>query len=401
MKWTKKGHQFDRLGGFFEKRNRIYIYGGGNIGKWVYRQIKFLGCIDAYIDRDEKKQSGCLNGLPVYSPDVILKKYDEIHLILIAIQDRNVAAKVELALQLAGYIKNCDFFYYEDFVPGETATLDYSDNFYLRIYSVYAQNKIWLDSTAIYPTTACNLRCKNCLAFTPYIRRHTVKTLEESKKEVDSFFGWVDYVRWFQICGGEPQLWPYLCELTEYIGEHYREKIGSRFEIVTNGTNIPSERLLELMKRYDMDMVVDDYGENYGNIRNDSEKIVKKLKENNIRYFYAKADHWFDLDIFECNNTEKDLTVHFNACAIPFNANEYGKIYLCAYADFAIKAGLIEETANEFFDLNGEITPAGKKELTEFTLGYSTLGYSKLCERCRGWGETINDTVISAAIQAE
>lgn len=401
MKWKKKGHQFDYLGKKFEKRNRIFIYGSGDIGKWVYRQLKFLDCIDGYIDRDENKQRTGCNGLPVYSPNIILKNYDERHLIVIAIKDKKTAVKVELSLLLFGYIKNYDFFYFEDFVPDENSALDFLDNFYLRIYSVYAKNKIWLDSTAIYPTTICNLRCKYCLNFTPYIKHHCIKTLEECKQEVDIFFKWVDYVRWFQISGGEPQLWSHLYELIEYIGENYRSKIGKRFEFVTNGTIIPSDELFQLMRKYNVNMVLDDYGENYGNYKNRCKEIIDKLKENDISYIYSKPDHWFDLGIFKCNNRQKDLIEYFSECAVPFNANEYGKLYLCPYANFAIKAEIIKEDANEFYDLNSEITPIKKKQLTEFTLGYSNMGYSKLCERCSGWDKNLNKSIVPVAEQME
>ena len=103
--------------------------------------------------------------------------------------------------------------------------------------------------------------------------------------------------------------------------------------------------------------------------------------------------------LFYTENTNIDLIQYFNDCAIPFNANEYGRMYLCSYANFAIKAGLIEDDDNEHFDLNVDMTSENIKKLNEFLLGYSKKGYSKLCERCMGWGETINKSKIPAAIQ--
>lgn len=402
MKWTNKGHQFDSLGKNFTKRNRIYIYGAGKAGEWTYDQLKFLNCVDGFIDQDKMKQSNGVNGLPVYSPDILFKGYDEKHLIIIAIKDEMDAAQRALRLELAGYFKNYDFFYYKEFVPSEHTTSNVSDNLYIKIYSVYAQDKIWLNSIAIYPSTVCNMRCKNCLAFTPYIKQHRIKTLEESKQEVDVFFKWVDYVRWFQISGGEPQLWPEFCELVEYIGKKYRNRIGDRFEFVTNGTIVPPERLIALMKQYNMMAVVDDYSINDKiTLPIYSQEILRKLENNGINYIYVKPEKWFDLGVFECDNRKLDLVEYFNNCAIPFRTNEYGKIYLCAYADFAIKAGIMEENENEFFDLNEEMTSDKKKEFTEFVLGYSTLGYSQLCRRCYGWGDTVNHTVIPVAEQEE
>lgn len=402
MKWTNKGHQFDTLGKNFEKRNRIFIYGAGNNALPCLEKLQFLDCVDGFIDQSSEKQKQGLCGLPVYAPDKLFLEHEEHHLILISIINADIVKQLERELQLAGYVKNFDYFHYLDFFPTEEASVTcFKDNFYYRLYCTYAKNKLWLDSAAIFPSTVCNLHCKNCLAFTPHIKQHRIKSLEECKQEVDTFFQWIDFVRWFQISGGEPLLWPHLCELIDYIGKNYRHKIGSRFECVTNGTNIPSEHLLSLLKKYKMDVVIDDYGNNYGTLTNHSLLIKDLVRKNNIPYIYDTANYWFDLGFFDTNNADKNLTDYFNKCAIPFNAYENGKIYLCAYADFAIRAGLLEEDENEIFDLNTEITPERKRELLEFTYGYSSKGYSKLCERCLGWGETINNTKIPAAIQAE
>ena len=399
MKWINPGHEFDALGNYFKQRSRIYIWGCGEAGRWANRQLGFLDCVDAYIDRDTEKQGKEIDGVPVLHTDVLLKKKVDDHLILIAVKSEDNMRKMEIMLQLIGYIKGIDFFHVKDFIPSEQSTIDYKDNFVFRVYCAYAHNKIWLDSTAIFPSTLCTLKCKNCLAFTPYIKQHRIKTLEEEKQEVDVFFKWVSYVRWFQISGGEPQMWPHLCELVDYVGSRYRDRIGNRFEIVTNGTIIPSEDLILLMKKYKMDMVVDDYGDNYGKCKNYSKDIISKLKDNCVEYICQKSDWWFDLGFFYTENTNIDLIQYFNDCAIPFNANEYGRMYLCSYANFAIKAGLIEDDDNEHFDLNVDMTSENIKKLNEFLLGYSKKGYSKLCERCMGWGETINKSKIPAAIQ--
>ena len=244
-------------------------------------------------------------------------------------------------------------------------------------------------------------KCKHCLAFTPHIKTHRIKTLDECKKEVDTFFKWVHHVRWFQISGGEPQLWKELPQLISYIGDNYRGRIGHRFELVTNGSIIPSEELLKALSKYEMDVVVDDYGTNYGNQKNACTQIKKKLEEYSIPYHYNCLLNWVDLGFFECNNEEEDLVEYYDCCGIPFNANEYGKMYSCTYCDFAIKAGLIKEDKDDFFDLNQRITCKAKREFVEFTLGYSNRGYATLCEHCYGWIETINKHFVGTALQAD
>ncbi len=397
MKWTQKGHQYDDLGKNFKDKN-IYIYGAGNIGKYCFEQLYFLDCVDAFVDRSLEKQKRTFCDKPVLTPDVLFKEHMKDHIIIIAMDSCEWVGEVERRLLLSGYIKNVDFFFYKDFIPNPYND-DYKDTFYIRIYSVYAKNKIYLDSTAVFPSSACNLKCKYCLAFTPHIKQHRIKTLVECKREVDVFFQWVDHVRWFQISGGEPLLWKDLNSLIEYIGKKYRSKIGHRFELVTNGTMVPNDELLQLLSKYEMDVVVDDYGTNYGNMRNECSAIKEKLEECNIPYHYNRVSNWVDLGFFECDNTGKDLVEYYDQCGIPFNTNEYGKIYSCAYCDFAIKAGLIEENTDDYFDLNKRLTNQAKKEFVEFTLGYSNRGYSTLCEHCYGWIETINKNFVGVAEQ--
>ena len=401
MKWNDRGHEYDVFGRNFIGKD-IYIYGAGNNGRNIFNKLGFLDCVDAFIDRDIGKQGKCFCGKPVLPPNQIFNKKDTTHIIIISIENKEIASQVEWRLLRRSYEKNKDFFYYDDFVPRDD-TSDYKDNFYLRIYSIYSKNKIWLDSTAIYPSTACNLNCKNCLAYTPEIHHNRIKTLNEVKDEVDIFFEWVDFVRWFQISGGETQLWPYLCDLVEYIGNIYRDRIGQRFEIVTNGSIIPSDRLLELMQRHNMNMVIDDYGDSYDvwNLQNHSLEIVNKLKERDISFIYDKPEKWVNLGLLECDNSDKNLEDYYDDCSIPFNANEYGRIYSCAYADFAVKAGLLEDSKDEYFDLHQAKTKDSKKEFVEFTLGFSNKGYSELCTKCYGWVETINSHYVPAAVQTK
>lgn len=206
-------------------------------------------------------------------------------------------------------------------------------------------------------------------------------------------------MRWFQISGGEPQLWKDLPGLVRYIGEQYRSKIGQRFEIVTNGTITPSEELLKAMQQYQACMFVDDYDRNYESQPNRIKELLGALEQYGIEYTYNKPDRWVNLGVFEKREGAGDMETWFDRCGMPFHANEYGRIYTCAYGSFAIKAGLIKDEGSETFDLHQDLTDLSKKEFVEFTLGYSEKGYSRLCERCYGWVETVNDHFVPAAVQ--
>ena len=57
MKWTNKGHQFDRFSEIFSNEMKVYIYGAGENGKDLFSRMMFADCVEAFIDNDERKES--------------------------------------------------------------------------------------------------------------------------------------------------------------------------------------------------------------------------------------------------------------------------------------------------------------------------------------------------------
>jgi organic radical activating enzyme len=390
LKWNNKGYQFDEIGKLFEQRKRIMIYGAGEQGIYLLEKLNFLNCVDGFIDQDTEKQRTGICGLPVLEPDAVLNKRDKVHLIIIGTNQHN-AAEIKKALVLAGYSEGSDFWSCED----EKTT---------AVFALYAYGKVYLSSSCLIPSTVCNLNCEKCLNFTPALntfKRHVTKSVEQLREEVDLLFHWVDFIPRFQISGGEPLLYPYFCEIVEYVGANYRDKIGDRFETVLNGSVIPTDQQCLVMKKYDVLAIVDDYTENVPICSRNRKKIIEQLVRFNIRMEDNFVPEWFDLDIEHMDNSQlsgEEMAAYFDNCGNPWNYFEKGKLYACNFNSFAIKAGLIAETPDDYFDLNAEITPSRKKELVEFILGYNNRGYAGLCRHCAGWAKS-NPKCVPVAVQ--
>ena len=58
MKWTNKGHQFDRFSEIFSNEMKVYIYGAGENGKDLFSRMMFADCVEAFIDNDVRKVGG-------------------------------------------------------------------------------------------------------------------------------------------------------------------------------------------------------------------------------------------------------------------------------------------------------------------------------------------------------
>ena len=127
---------------------------------------------------------------------------------------------------------------------------------------------------------------------------------------------------------------------------------------------------------------------------------VEELEKYNIQWIDNSVDEWFDLDIFNTDNTcmsDTELTEYFDTCNNPWHCYENGRMYGCNFDRFATKAGLNKETENSYFDLN-KMNEGQKKEFLEFTLNYNNNGYVELCKHCAGWAE-MNKNKVPVAIQ--
>ncbi len=398
MKWINKGKQYADLLKHFSKRKRILIYGAGNYGAKFLEEIinpYLRQCIDGYIDRDIEKQKSGYKGYKVYSPNILYMEHDENHLIVVAVHDAEGKA-IAKRLEKAGYVKEWDYFMYDSL-----AFQGSLNDVFMPVFVLASLDKIYVTSGCIVPDTNCNLHCRDCLNFNPYIKKHIRRNIEELKKDMDLYFRWVDFSERYQISGGEPLLYPDIEELILYIGENYRSKVGI-FEIVLNGTIIPTDKICVIMKKYDITVYLDNYVSTISEELNHRKEIIEQFNKYGVKWIDNTVKQWFALDIENTDNSEmtsEELMAYFDNCNNPWHSFEYGKLYSCNFSRFAMKAGIIDEKENDYFDLN-KMTDEKKTELIEFMLGYTTKGYVDFCKRCAGWGPS-NKNIVPVAIQIE
>lgn len=117
--------------------------------------------------------------------------------------------------------------------------------------------------------------------------------------------------------------------------------------------------------------------------------MLKFQKLYGIIYCVNKGEdaYWIDLAPFETDNTnlsEGELINYRDRCSVPYREVRDNKIYSCNYASFAIKAGILGDSENDYFDLSG-YSEDHKKELMEFILGYTEKCYVDFCKHCAGF----------------
>jgi hypothetical protein len=396
MKWLKKGHEYGNIAESFKARPYLLIYGANLTGSNCLaelKSIKWFAPVDGFIDDSTQMQEQGFRGLKVYSPDDDIVRQHKCF-ILIAVDEPQRSELIELLVQKL-YVKNTDFMFCEEFVNSTRLQI---------LYNHFAKNKTYMESGCIVPSTICNLNCKGCLNFNNDLnknKRHIVKSFDAVKEEIDLIFEYVDYTPRLQISGGEPLLYKDLIKVIEYIGDNYRDKIGDFFEIVTNGTIVPSEDIYNVLKKYDMYVYVDKYTENVPKSIPVREEIFRKLTEYEIRNVDNVVERWFDLKVGGTDNTamtEDERIRFFNRCANPWNCFEGNRVNACNFANFADKAGVIPLDDDDYFVMKHNPTISERTEFFEFINGFNDKGYVNLCLHCAGWS-LINKNTIPIAEQ--
>lgn len=361
MKWIHKGHEFDRYWNEIRDIRSVYLFGAGLSGKSVKHLLQDKVELLGFIDNDKNKQGSMVEALPVFGIDAVAC-------------DRHTAVIVTTSPETVNTIL-------DDLKKKEITAYDM--HVFIPVYFMYSQDKLVLTSLSYLPATVCNLRCKHCLNFAPYLKEQTFRDIEHLKADITLLFSKIDHILLFHISGGEPLLYPQIGEFMSYIGRKYRGQI-CRLELTTNGTILPPEDVCRILKKYEIGVVLDDYRDALPKYRDIFVSICKRFEKYGISYRIQKAESWIALNPAQPpkNLIEKEAQTHFNLCGVPWQEYREGYFYLCNYSAYAAVAGLYRIKENERFSIKNDFH---KKELMEFRLGYSEKGYVDFCRQCDGY----------------
>ncbi|MCI8981310.1 MAG: radical SAM protein [Hungatella sp.] len=393
MKWEKPGHEFDRKYQDIINQYRevsLIIYGAGMMGGRIYDAVASLTelKVDAYFDKDQTKTQ--YKKLPVVHQDMFgqcLKDKKKVMVVLGLPDEEGDKVKKEL-ISFYG-LKKTQCKLYSEFAMWD-----------LPIIALYQNNKVFLDTVSMIIIERCTLKCEKCAIMLPYFKEIRSYSFDKLKKEADALFKNVDFVGNFTLTGGEPLLYEDLVPIIQYIGDCYRARIGS-FKIITNGTVIPSDKLIEVMCRYDMAADISDYTEGIPAIKDRLKKVRNMFEQSGIKTYFLSAMKWVDFGFEYVDNhynTQK-LQQFFDFCHTRCRGYIDGKLRYCINAYFARRTlNESEDQNNEFDILSMKNSIEEKRKLVEFDLGYNKSGFLEMCQHCNGTVE-INQHFIEVGKQ--
>lgn len=400
MKWENKGHEFDTLGELYKNVNKIYLYGASDNAKEFLECLNNAldrfdgGCRDLdiyFVDRDENKQRDLFLGTVVLSPDEFVRGFNVTNSIVINCVTEVRQDEVWKILEEIVTGRKIDAYNMYEFYR------------YLSLFIYYRYNKFYLHLVDFYLHTYCNLNCEGC--FVQTYRGVRIRISESDiKRNLDLLFEKADYIDTITFGISEGFLGGNgLIEALNYLNVNYPDRY-QKVDIVTNGTLIPDEELLQELRAMKVRVIVDDYRENVELANEKYPIVIKKLKENNVRFIELKRDHWDESAFGEkkIDENHQKLSDKINRCvnhAKGFPYIGYGngecRIYSCVFQAINAYLHLVDEQESDFLILR-DSSPI---EILEFILGYSQKGYLSACESCKGIFDGVRVNYIPVARQ--
>lgn len=377
MIWKNKGHELDQKVADLLAQNpqrKYYIFGAGLLGKELMPVLQAYGCLAAFIDNSIEKQREGVGKIPVISLETYLNLKDG--QIVIAASPQNTIV-IREQLKSFSLKHERDFFLYDEFV-----------NQIFPIISVYGFGKSYVSLVQITLTERCTLKCKKCAhgCFAVDNSRSEDMSLSQAYKSADSFFAKVDFIKEFVLIGGEPFLYKDFAKVIEYIGERYRGQIGI-YAITTNGTIVPEEDVLRACRKYGVLVRISNYIRQIPRLKSFIERLIDTLEENKVSFVLGDEEsEWMDYG-FECvdHGTDEEYLIKvFDACRTPCREVRENRFYYCVMARSVSDNLKFYVGQKDYLDLDGLTGKEYKKELLEFTLGYSDKGYLDMCRHCNG-----------------
>ena len=384
--------------GVSKEINNIIIYGAGRVAKVTAEKLLSLDIHFLYFAITERKNNPYqILGAPVVCVDELME-YANSSIVIIAtlektqpsIYDKLVSMGFETIYRME------DSLYYDWIKENHFNQDSYKLNYLHRYIEPYAeiveelcknshmdeeqiqkcvldavknleQGEVGLARLVVVLGTKCSLRCKDCNNLMPHFKPQKdlnedliIHSLDKITKEVNSILK-------CELIGGEPFLSKNFERVMDYaIGNEVIKSV----EVTTNGTILPNEKQISLLKNKKVLVRISDYG-----VLVDKNKLIQCCENHGIKYMVLEMGDWIAPGGVECRNKSKEeLRREYKRCSTGYfcKALYENKIFNCTRAASLYALKYMSEP--EFIDV--EVCTAA--EIKEFLL----KDFSEACNYC-------------------
>jgi len=384
---------------FTQYSGNLILYGAGINGAlcaFALREmdIKFL----CFCDSDPSKQGTEYLGYPVYSPAECAQNYPTAAILF----DVYCSGKDIENLQILGYhtilfpaslflnldCKKAAIFISEQLGKGDDGysfreavdsfqVYEWIDEYMIRGVGYVNRRKEMSRAINLDLTDRCTLRCKNCLALKAYYTSPEEMPWEQMEQVIDRLTA-LKWFRRFHLLGGEPFLYSHLDKVLEKLCnvpeiEH--------INIITNGTVIPDEKVLPLLKNPKI-MVRISF---YGSLSRQYKRLETLCHQRKIEV-RVHAQRWKDIGRPQERSSEAQTEATFGECSQRAGAFFYilhGKATLCPFAANTHALGLYQPDGEDVFDIRN--TTSSQELLDKLNALYWREKPLNACYYCNGW----------------
>jgi organic radical activating enzyme len=381
MKYNPNLHNFNKFISEWDIEKEYVLFGASKECVQFIRSVDYLLGNDVLkikciVDHDVKDESNVLNVNEISSFYHQSKNLTNTRENLKLIHIDNFESNGDNVIITSDEYKQ----YYKDYLDKRGIKYTWYKNI-ASIWPFVLKQKVHIFQTDVLVTEKCNLACSFCNMFIPHYELPKHRDIQIILSDIDSYFNLVDYVSIFHLVGGEPFLHPNIKDIIEYILEKYSDKID-KFIITTNGTVLPKEEILEILKNNNVILSVSNYSNKLEKLKSKVDRVLGTYQENNINHYVRNNIEWYDFGDLRIKNnmSEEELIDHFDSCTAPFRGLNDGKFYYCHLNTSAVLTKLFPLNDNDYVNLSD----VSSEDLIKFDLGFTELGYITFCDNCNG-----------------
>jgi organic radical activating enzyme len=386
MKYNPNLHNFNKFISEWDIEKEYVLFGASKECVQFIRSVDYLLGNDVLkikciVDHDVKDESTILNVNEISSFYHQSKNLTNIRKNLKLIHIDNFESNGDNVIITSDEYRE----YYKDYLDKRSIKYTWYKNI-ASIWPFVLNQKVHIFQTDVLVTEKCNLACSFCNMFIPHYQLPKHRDIQIILSDIDSYFNLVDYVSIFHLVGGEPFLHPNIKNIIEYILEKYSDKID-KFIITTNGTVLPKEEILEVLKNNNVILSVSNYSNKLEKLKSKVERVIDTYKVNNINHYVRNNIEWYDFGDLRIKNNmnDEELINHFDSCTAPFRGLNDGKFYYCHLNTSAVLTKLFPLNDNDYVNLSD----VSSEDLIKFDLGFTELGYITFCDNCNGCNTVI------------
>lgn len=220
------------------------------------------------------------------------------------------------------------------------------------------RGKIYLPQVEFAITTTCNLKCKNCTNYIPYLPRENqrVITFADFQTYLQNLLKNVDKLNALLLLGGEPLLHKELPQMLDFALNC--EKIENVY-IITNGTIYFSDALRAVFEKHKGNKKLWIWVSNYTANprlakRLKSYDLVAYLREQQMNYIFIDDNVWGKSPpptYAEIKRTDAENSAYFLACNTPCVSVYGSELSICPRASHFAAKGTIHQKAQDDFSV--------------------------------------------------